>query len=174
MTLSTAANRTFAFVPALLSVSVFVLSAVCPDAAWAGTSTGGQEHFADLYAMLKAWSTGTLGKSIALMFLLVGLGVGVIRGSIMGAVGCVAASMALFIGPQIIEQIFTALTNSSDRMARSSFGLPFSQGTNMESFILTNTFRADWMRRQSFCCGTLTWWRPALPDLPSASSLILF
>lgn len=30
MTLSTAANRTFAFVPALLSVSVFVLSAVCP------------------------------------------------------------------------------------------------------------------------------------------------
>ena len=52
---------------------------------------------------------GTLGKSIALMFLLVGLGVGVIRGSIMGAVGCVAASMALFIGPQIIEQIFTAL-----------------------------------------------------------------
>lgn len=107
MTLSTAANRTFAFVPALLSVSVFVLSAVCPDAAWAGTSTGGQEHFADLYAMLKAWSTGTLGKSIALMFLLVGLGV--IRGSIMGAVGCVAASMALFIGPQIIEQIFTAL-----------------------------------------------------------------
>ena len=33
MTLSTAANRTFAFVPALLSVSVFVLSAVCPDAA---------------------------------------------------------------------------------------------------------------------------------------------
>ena len=40
--------------------------------------------------------------------------------------------------------------------------------------ILTNTFRADWMRRQSFCCGTLTWWRPALPDLPSASSLILF
>lgn len=58
--------------------------------------------------MLKAWSTGTLGKSIALMFLLVGLGVGVIRGSIMGAVGCVT-SMALFIGPQIIEQIFTAL-----------------------------------------------------------------
>ena len=108
MTLSIAANRTFAFVPALLSVSVFVLSAG-PDAAWAGTSTGGQEHFADLYAMLKAWSTGTLGKSIALMFLLVGLGVGVIRGSIMGAVGCVAASMALFIGPQIIEQIFTAL-----------------------------------------------------------------
>lgn len=106
MMLSIAANRTFTFLPALLSVSVFVLSAVCPDAAWAGTATGGQEHFADLYSMLKAWSTGTLGKSIALMFLLVGF---VIRGSIMGAVGCVAAAMALFIGPQIIEQIFTAL-----------------------------------------------------------------
>ena len=68
MMLSIAANRTFTFLPALLSVSVFVLSAVCPDAAWAGTATGGQEHFADLYSMLKAWSTGTLGKSIALMF----------------------------------------------------------------------------------------------------------
>ena len=166
MTLSTAANRTFAFVPALLSVSVFVLSAVCPDAAWAGTSTGGQEHFADLYAMLKAWSTGTLGKSIALMFLLVGLGVGVIRGSIMGAVGCVAASMALFIGPQIIEQIFTA-----PKLLRASV---LSRNQTWNPLILTNTFRADWMRLQSFCFGTLTWSPPALRDSPSASSLILF
>ena len=90
MTLSTAANRTFAFVPALLSVSVFVLSAVCPDAAWAGTSTGGQEHFADLYAMLKLGVPARSVNPSPLMFLLVGLGVGVIRGSIMGAVGCVA------------------------------------------------------------------------------------
>ena len=59
--------------------------------------------------MLKNWSQGTLGRSIALMFLLVGLGVGVVRGSIMGAVGCLAAAMALFIGPQIIDNIFTAL-----------------------------------------------------------------
>ena len=43
------------------------------------------------------------------MFLLVGLGVGVIRGSIMGAVVCVAAAMALFIGPDIIDNIFTGL-----------------------------------------------------------------
>ena len=60
-------------------------------------------------AKLQSWSQGTLGRSISLMFLLVGLGVGVIRGSIMGAVVCVAAAMALFIGPDIIDNIFTGL-----------------------------------------------------------------
>lgn len=65
--------------------------------------------FSDLWDMLEGWSTGTLGKSISLMFLLVGLGIGVVRGSVIGAVGCIAAAIALFLGPQIIESIFTAL-----------------------------------------------------------------
>ena len=61
--------------------------------------------------MLKAWSTGTLGKSIALMFLLVwSAGVGVASAAPSWAPWAGSpASMASFIGPQIIEQIFTAL-----------------------------------------------------------------
>lgn len=88
--------------PMLLSLTFAAL----PEYAFAA---GIDQDFQSLYDMLKNWSQGTLGRSIALMFLLVGLGVGVVRGSIMGAVGCIAAAMALFIGPQIIDNIFTAL-----------------------------------------------------------------
>lgn len=92
--------------PMLLSLSFAALAAALPECAFAA---GTDKDFQSLYDMLKNWSQGTLGRSIALMFLLVGLGVGVVRGSIMGAVGCIAAAMALFIGPQIIDNIFTAL-----------------------------------------------------------------
>lgn len=95
-----------AAMPGLLAITLAVMSVVVPDVAFAAN---GDTDFQDLYTMLQNWSQGTLGRSIALMFLLVGLGVGVIRGSIMGAVGCIAAAMALFIGPQIIDNIFTAL-----------------------------------------------------------------
>ncbi|MCD8338906.1 MAG: hypothetical protein LUC43_01695 [Burkholderiales bacterium] len=90
----------------LIQVSLFVTGYFWVTSAFA---SNGDTDFADLYDKLSTWSQGTLGRSIALMFLLVGLGVGVIRGSIMGAVVCIAAAMALFIGPQIIDNIFTAL-----------------------------------------------------------------
>ena len=44
-----------------------------------------------------------------IFFLLVGLGVGIIRGSIMGAVGCVAAAMCFLVAPSVVEGILTAL-----------------------------------------------------------------
>lgn len=72
-------------------------------------AASGSDDFSDLWDMLEGWSQGSLGKSISLMFLLVGLGVGVVRGSIIGAVGCVAAAIALFLGPQIVETIFSAV-----------------------------------------------------------------
>ena len=59
--------------------------------------------------MVYKWATGYLGRAIALIFLLVGLGVGIIRGSIMGAVGCVAAAMCLLVAPSVVEGILTAL-----------------------------------------------------------------
>lgn len=97
--------RLGSFLPAFLAVTFVVAAAFSPEAAFAAN---GDTDFQDLYNMLQNWAQGTLGRSIALMFLLVGLGVGVVRGSIMGAVGCLAAAMALFIGPQIVDNIFTA------------------------------------------------------------------
>ena len=66
-------------------------------------------EFSMLYDIVYNWSTGYLGRSIALIFLLVGLGVGVIRGSIMGAVGCVAAAICLVVAPEVVEGILTAV-----------------------------------------------------------------
>ena len=66
-------------------------------------------EFSQLYDLVYKWATGYLGRAIALIFLLVGLGVGIIRGSIMGAVGCVAAAMCLLVAPSVVEGILTAI-----------------------------------------------------------------
>ena len=86
----------------LLLVSLLTASSM----AFAGT-TG--EEFQTLYELANDWATGYLGRAIALIFLLVGLGVGVLRGSLIGAVGCLGAAMCLLIAPTVIEGILTAV-----------------------------------------------------------------
>ena len=88
---------------------VLSLMAVSGVTLAAGTEIGATA-FQSLYEMLAAWSTGYLGKSIAITFLLVGLGVGVIRGSIMGAIACIACAMALLVGPDIIVAVLDSAT----------------------------------------------------------------
>ncbi len=75
-------------------------------AAFAGTD--GTE-FQLLYETVSGWASGYLGRAIALIFLLVGLGVGVIRGSIVGALACIASAMALLVAPSVVEGILTAV-----------------------------------------------------------------
>lgn len=88
-------------------ISCIALTAlVASSTVFAGTD--GTE-FQDLYTMVKGWTNGYLGRSIALVFLLIGLGVGVIRGSIISAVGCIAAAMCLLIAPSVIESIISAV-----------------------------------------------------------------
>lgn len=64
------------------------------------------DDFKSLYDQLLGWAGGTLGKSIALLFLLIGLGTGLARGSIYAAVVAIAAGLSLVIAPTIIESIF--------------------------------------------------------------------
>ena len=86
----------------LLLVSLLTASSM----AFAGT-TG--EEFQTLYELVNDWSTGYLGRAIAVIFRWVGLGVGVLRGSLIGAVGCLGAAMCLLIAPTVIEGILTAV-----------------------------------------------------------------
>ena len=90
----------------LLKTALLVGSLMIAGPAIAGTD--GTE-FQDLYTMVKGWTNGYLGRSIALVFLLIGLGVGVVRGSIISAVGCIAAAMCLLIAPSVIESIISAV-----------------------------------------------------------------
>lgn len=71
-------------------------------------AAGSADDFKNLYETLNAWITGSLGKSIALTFLIVGLAVGVLRGSIVAAVVSIGVSLALIAVPSIITNIFTS------------------------------------------------------------------
>lgn len=75
--------------------------------AWCMAAADHSGDFQQLYQQLLDWTGGTLGKSIALIFLLIGLGVGTLRGSILGAVACLAAAISLVIAPDVINSIFT-------------------------------------------------------------------
>ena len=91
-------QRALAF--ALLAASL------APCIAQAGV--GGAE-FDTIYSTLTDWAQGTLGRVIALGMILVGLGIGVIRQSIMGAIVGVAGGLALFNAPDIIDGIVGAV-----------------------------------------------------------------
>ena len=60
-----------------------------------------------LYAQLTGWAQGSLGKSIAIIFLLVGLAVGLAKGSLYAAVVSIACGLTLMIAPSVIDSIFT-------------------------------------------------------------------
>lgn len=83
---------------------VLVVFALMTTPAFAATTNGSE--FEPLYEMLSAWTTGFLGKSIAITFLIVGLGMGIIRGSIVAAVACIAAAVSLLLAPGIIDGMF--------------------------------------------------------------------
>lgn len=69
---------------------------------------GGTE-FDSIYVTLTDWSTGTLGKIIALGIILTGLGIGVVRQSIMAVVVGIAGGLALFNAPTVVDGIVGAV-----------------------------------------------------------------
>ena len=87
-------------------LGLFAVLSFAASAGWAGT-TGAE--FQQLYTMLSEWATGYLGRSIALVFLLIGLGIGVVRGSLLAAAGAIAVATALLIAPTVVEGILSAL-----------------------------------------------------------------
>ena len=86
--------------------ATLALAAFVSTEAAAATSMA-PDAFDALYATIAGWCKGTLGKSLSLAFLVIGLSLGIIRGSIVAAVTCIAASLSLMIAPTILEAIFT-------------------------------------------------------------------
>ena len=60
-------------------------------------SAGDVQAFDKLYTQLTGWAQGSLGKSIAIIFLLVGLAVGLAKGSLYAAVVSIACGLTLMI-----------------------------------------------------------------------------
>lgn len=93
-------RRRAAFAVGLLCASFAIV--LMTDAAWAAGS-----GFDRLQSTLSQWVTGSLGKSLALGFLLIGLASGLLRGNLSAAVVALGAVLALVVGPEIIESVFT-------------------------------------------------------------------
>ena len=83
------------------------LYALIADPAFAAASPTGTTDFDALYNRLLGWVGGSLGKSVALAFLVVGLCVGIIRGNLTAAIVTLGAGIALAMFPAIIENLFT-------------------------------------------------------------------
>ena len=83
---------------ALVAVSV-------AEPALAGT--GGTE-FDSVYTTISGWATGTLGKLLALAAVIVGLGMGIVRQSVVGFVVGLGMAIGIYQSPAIVDSIVTA------------------------------------------------------------------
>lgn len=89
----------------LVLAVALVAAATAPMTALAGA--GGTE-FTQVYDQLTGWSNGTLGKVLGIAALLVGLGVGVIKQSVIAAVVGIAMALTAGFGPGVIDGVISA------------------------------------------------------------------
>lgn len=87
------------------SAAALAVTALAVTAAHAGTDT----TFDDINTMMSDWSTGSLGKTLALATFVVGIGMGVVRQSVMAAAVGVGSALVMNYGPAVIDATFTAL-----------------------------------------------------------------
>lgn len=83
------------------------LSALLFMAGAAMAGAGGTE-FTQIHDQISGWVNGTLGKTIGVASLLVGLGIGVIKQSVMAAVVGVSIALVAGFGPDVIDGVITA------------------------------------------------------------------
>ena len=107
---SVRARRTVAALCLVTAVVVLAVAAPEAMAEMTTTTTNRGAEFNAVYSLVRDWATGGLGKVISLAFLLVGLAIGVLRGSVIATVSCLSACVALVLGPSIIDALFTAST----------------------------------------------------------------
>lgn len=85
--------------------ALFALVALA-GSAYAGTSGA---EFQAVYDLIKGWATGYLGRIIALGTFLVGLGVTIVRQSLLPVVAGLAVAITVAFGPTVIEGIASAV-----------------------------------------------------------------
>jgi conjugal transfer pilus assembly protein TraA len=88
-----------------VAFSLIALAVFLASSAYAGS--GGAE-FDDVWATLRDWTEGTLGRIVAGAMILVGIIGGIARQSLMAFAMGVAGGMGLYNTPTIIETIMSA------------------------------------------------------------------
>lgn len=72
----------------------------------ATAGTGGTE-FDAMFTMIKDWAEGSLGKLLAVAAFLIGMGMGIVKQSIIAICLGIGFALALAYTPAIIEAVFT-------------------------------------------------------------------
>lgn len=80
----------------------------CALAASQAMAGAGGTEFTQVHDQISGWANGTLGKTMGIAGLLVGLGVGVIKQSVMAAVVGVSMALVAGFGPSVIDGVITA------------------------------------------------------------------
>lgn len=104
-------SKNTAFTAAAACAAIALLAA--PDLALAGT--GGTE-LDDVWITITDWTQGTLGRIIAGLMVVAGLGAGVIRGSLAGFISGLGAGIGLYNTPTILEAVVGATLPAVDAL----------------------------------------------------------
>ena len=109
----------------LFACAVATVVALPLVSAHAGT---GATEIDTFYDTIVDWAQGSLGKALALSMFLVGIGMGVVRGSVIAAVPAIGGALGLFIAPTIIDAIVTAtLSPAADSLVLPAVELALDQ-----------------------------------------------
>ncbi len=83
---------------------MFLLVFLFSDPTFAGT-TGSE--FKSIYTKVKDWSTGYLGRLLALCTFIIGLGASIMRQTLFPALTGIGVALVVSLGPALIEGIAT-------------------------------------------------------------------
>ncbi len=83
---------------------VLAMAFFFPDTALGGT-TG--TEFQSIYNKVKGWSTGYLGRLLALCTFIIGLGASIMRQTLFPALTGIGVALVVSLGPSLIEGIAT-------------------------------------------------------------------
>lgn len=84
----------------LLVATLMVISGF----SFAGT---GGATFDTMYTLVRGWAEGTLGKLLAVSAFLIGMGIGIVRQSVLAIVLGLAFALTLAYAPAVIDGVFT-------------------------------------------------------------------
>lgn len=76
-------------------------------ASGASGGTGGQAEFGSMFDTIVGWTEGFLGKLLAIGAFLIGMGMGIVKQSIVAVALGIAFALTLAYGPAIITGVFS-------------------------------------------------------------------
>ena len=92
-----------------LLARVLIITAVVLSLRAAAAHAGNDITFDELNDLMGNWTKGSLGKALALIALILGIGAAAARQSFGALFGGVGVAAATSIGPGVIEQVISAL-----------------------------------------------------------------